>query len=110
MESNQIDVVAATVLGDFEQVENAQKTGFSRQGRRDIGEADWLDRINLDLAFLHAVPAADSYVRPHPDPDRARNFSAANSLPETLRKKHQKKERRYWPDFVETTPVTFFVS
>jgi hypothetical protein len=110
VETNQIDVVAATVLSDFEQVENAQKTLFSRQGRRDIRETDRLDRVHLNLALLHSITAAHSNVRPRPDPDRARNFSATNSLPEALRKKHQEKERRYWPDFVETTPVTFFVS
>ena len=88
MEANQIDPVAAAVLGHFEEVEDAEKPGFASQGRRDIGQPDGLDRIHLDFAFLHPVAATDFDVRPRPDTDGASDLSSADSLPETLGKEH----------------------
>ena len=43
---------------DLEQVQNAKESRLARQFRSNIRKPYWLDRIDLNLAFLHTVPRA----------------------------------------------------
>ena len=89
MESNQIDILAFAVLGHFQQIDDAQKTGLPRQLRSDIRKADRLDGIHLDLAFFHTIPMTDDDVRTLPYPHAASNFSKSDSLAKALGKRHK---------------------
>ena len=88
MKPDQIDVLAFSVLRDFEQVEHTKKARRPCQLWSDIRETDRLDRINLDRAFFHAVPRAHLDVGPHPYSDAASDFSATNSLAQALGEDH----------------------
>ena len=90
MEADQIDVFAFAVLGDFQQIDEAQETRFARQLRSDVRKADRLDGIDFDLAFFHAVAVADLDVGARPDADAARDFAAADSLAKALGEHHEK--------------------
>ena len=89
MEPDQIDVLAVTVLRDLEEVDHTVETRFPRQLWRDVGEADRLDRIHLDLTLFHAVAGAHVDVGTRPYSDAARDVSAANSLAQALREDHE---------------------
>src|SRR6185437_13357713 len=90
-EPNQIDLVATAVLGHLEQVEDSQKTRCPRQFRCDVREANRLDRVHLDLAFVHPVTAAQSNVRPRPDSNPAlispRRIPSRRRFATSIRKK-----------------------
>jgi hypothetical protein len=89
VEPNQIDIFARAVLGNLEQIDDAEETRFARQLRSDIRKTEWLDRIHLDLTFLHAVPGAHFDVGTRPYADTASDFSATNSLAKSLGEHHE---------------------
>ena len=89
MEPDQIDVLAFSVLRDFEEVEHTKETRRTCQLWSDIRETDRLDRINFDLTVFHAIPCAHLDVGMHPYPDAASDFAAANSLAQALGEDHR---------------------
>jgi hypothetical protein len=91
VEPNQVDVLAFTVLRDFEQIDDTQETRLARQSWSDVQKADRLDGIHFDLTFIHTVPGACFDVRASPDSDAASDFSATNSIAKTLREDHDEK-------------------
>src|ERR1035441_4396136 len=86
---NQIDVLAFTVLRHLEQIHDAQETRLARQLPSDIRKTDWLDRIHLDLTFVHPVPVAHFDVGPRPYSDAASDFTATNSVAKALGEDHE---------------------
>jgi hypothetical protein len=88
VESDQIDVLALTVLRDLEEVEHTFETRRSRQLWSDIRETDRQDRIYFDLTLLHPVAVADPYVGTHPYADAASDLAAPNSVAQALREDH----------------------
>ena len=90
MEPNQIDVLAFTVLRDFEQVDETEESRLSRQCRSDVRKTYRLDRIHFDLTFFHLVPFAHFDVRARPYSDTASDFSSTNSIAKSLGKRHEK--------------------
>jgi hypothetical protein len=89
VEADQVDVSAAAVIGDLEQVDDAEKARFARQLRRDVGKADGLDGIDFDLSFLHRIPAAHLHVRARPDTDAARDLAVANPFAQPFGEHHR---------------------
>jgi hypothetical protein len=92
---DQIDVLAATVLCDLEEVDYTLETRLPRQLWSDIRETDRQDRIHLDLALLHPVAVTDLDVGARPDSDAARDFAATNALSQALREDHAKSLPRH---------------
>jgi len=88
VEANQVNVFALAVLGDFEQIEDAEKSGGAGELGSDVGKADRLDRIDFDCAFLHAVLGAYFDVRARPDADATGDFAAADAVAKTLGECH----------------------
>jgi len=88
VESNQIDILAWAMLGNFEQIDDAQETGLARQLRCDIRKADRLNGIHLNLTVFHTIPMTDDDVRTLPYTHAASNFSKADSLAKALGKRH----------------------
>src|SRR5262249_4544203 len=88
VEANEVDVLASTVLGDFEHVQDAEESGFTCKLWCDIREANRFDRIDLNGAFLHWVSTADEDMRPRPEADAAGDFAAADSVAKSFREDH----------------------
>src|SRR4051812_21026755 len=76
------------MVSDLEQIDDAEETRLSCKGRGDIGQADRLDGVHLDVALIHGIAAADLDVWTRPDSDTARNFAATNPLAKTRGKHH----------------------
>ena len=89
MKSNQVDILAFTVLGDFEQINQAQESRLARQRRGDIGKTDRRNGIHFDLTFLHTIPVAGDNMGPRPYSDTAGDFSSTNSIAKPLGKRHE---------------------
>ena len=88
MKPNEVDVATLAVLGDFQEIDDAEKSGCARKLRSNIGQTDRLNRINFDLAFFHAVAAAYLDVRAFPDANATGNLTAAHAIAETPGKDH----------------------
>lgn len=88
MESNQVDVVAATVLRDREEVGHIFETRTSRQVWSDVGQTNRLNRIHFDLTLIHAVAPANLDVGTCPDSDAASDGASSHSLSEPLGEDH----------------------
>ena len=91
MESNQVNILASSVLRDLEQIDETQESRFAGQRWSNIGKPDRLNRIYLDLALLHAVARADSNVRTRPESNARRDLSATNSLAKPLGERHDRR-------------------
>jgi hypothetical protein len=88
VEADQVDLFAGAVLGNFQQIEDAEESGFAREVGSDIREADGLNGIDFDFAFFHAVSSADFDAGSLPNADAACDVSATNAIAEALRKHH----------------------
>src|SRR6266478_3004767 len=89
VEANQVDILAAAVFCDFEQVKDPEETGFAGQFRSDVRKSDWLDGVDFDRSFFHTVALADGDARRHPDADGAGDFAAADAFPEAFGEDHR---------------------
>jgi hypothetical protein len=76
------------VLGDFEQVQHTEKTGFARELRSDVGKAVRLDRVDFNLAFFHAVARAHVDAWTHPDAVAAGDVTAADTVAKAFGEGH----------------------
>src|SRR5215475_9311442 len=76
METDEADLFAFAVFGDFEEIEDAEKAGFAGQGRGNVGQADRLDGVNFDVAFFHDITLADGDAWAHPEADGGGDFTA----------------------------------
>jgi hypothetical protein len=81
-------MLTSTVSRDFKQVQNAKKSRLARQFRSNIWKPYRLDRIDLNLAFIHTVPHAHSHAGTRPDSHTASDFSATYSLAKSFSERH----------------------
>jgi hypothetical protein len=88
MEPNQIYILAFPMLGDLQQINDAQESRFSRQHRSDLLKPDLFDRIHLNLAFFHPVPVAGFDMGALPDADAASDSSLPNAFAKPLGEGH----------------------
>src|SRR5262245_2872701 len=88
VKSNQVDVRAAAVSGNLQQVLHALKPRLTRQLVRDVILDHRRDRIDDDVAVVHRVAATDLDVRARPDANAATDSAAANALAETFGENH----------------------
>jgi len=90
METDQVDVLAGSVPGDFEEIDEAEESGLARELRGDFLEGDLVDRIDFDVAFLHAIAVAGFDVRIFPDADAAGDFAGTDAVAETPGENHMR--------------------
>jgi hypothetical protein len=77
---HEIDVLAFTVFGNFQKIEDAKEPGGDGQLVRNVLKPDGFDRIHFDLpVIVDRVPSADFYMRAHPYPDTARDFTVPDA-------------------------------
>src|SRR5262245_52828163 len=88
VEANQIHVFAATMLRDREQILHVHESGLARQVVGGVVELDRLDRVGLDLTFIHGIAPADLDVGVHPDADAAPDSPAADPFAKALGEDH----------------------
>ena len=74
---------------DLEQVQNAKESRLARQLRSDIWKPHRLNRIDLNLAFLHTISCAYSDAGTHPESHTASDFSPTNALAKSFSKRHE---------------------
>ena len=89
MESNEVNVLALSVLRDLKQINYAQETRLPRQRWSNLKKANRFDGIYLDLTFLHAIAGAHLYARTLPDSDAAGDFSMTYSLAKAFGEQHK---------------------
>jgi hypothetical protein len=73
---------------DLEKVQDTRESRLTRQLRSNIRKPYQLDRVHLDLAFLHAVTPSYFDVGTYPNSDTASDFSAAYSLAKSFAEHH----------------------
>jgi len=88
VEADEVDVLAAAVFRDLEQVEDTEEAGLLGESRRDVGNADGFDGVDFNGALLHAVAAADQDVGTSPKPDARSDFAATNAVAQALGERH----------------------
>jgi len=88
VKSDQVDVIARTMLRYLQQIDHTQETGFKRQLMSDIEKRDLLDGIDLNFTVLHAVAVAHLDLWAHPDANAAGDGPAPYTLPKTLGEHH----------------------
>ena len=93
MEADQVDIFALPVLRYFEQIDDAQESGLSRQCWSDLLKTDGFDRIHFDLTFFHLVAVAGFNVGALPYPDAACDLSSTNPVAEPLGEHHEESLR-----------------
>ena len=93
MEADEVDLVTAAVFGDFEQIEDAEKSGGAGKLRRNVGQADGIDGLDFDVAFFHRVTSSDFDAWNFPNADAKGYFAAADSIAEAFGEHHGRSLR-----------------
>jgi len=88
MKAHQVNVLAFAMLRNLKQIQHPKKSRRTCQLRRDIGKPDRLNRIHLDLTFLHTISASHAHTRTQPDADGTGNISAPHSIAKPFGKHH----------------------
>jgi hypothetical protein len=88
VEADEIDVVSFAVFGDFEEIEDSEEPRCTRELGSDVGEADWLDGVDLDLALVHGISTSYADAWTHPNADGRGDLSAAYPIAKALGENH----------------------
>src|SRR5258708_3134352 len=83
-ELDQINPLARAVLGGLQQIDHAGEAAATRQLRRDIAQADLLDRGDADATGRQGIGAADLDMAPLPDAHAAGDLAALDALAQRL--------------------------
>src|SRR6476646_5612508 len=85
---DEIDVGAAAVLGDLEEVDNALEARAARQFAGDVIKRNALDGIDDNVPILHRVDTADLDMRALPDAHAAGDPPLAHALAKAFGEHH----------------------
>src|ERR1700756_2021311 len=88
MEPDEIDVLAASVLRNLQQIRDAREPRLARDLVRDVVESDLLDGVDFDLPRAQPIAVSDLHPRRHPDADAARDLAGANGVAQVFRELH----------------------
>jgi hypothetical protein len=88
MKVNEIDIFSATMFRHVEKIPHACKATCAHQIRRDLRECNWKDRIDFDLAFLHAIPLTYDDSRTMPYAHATRDTAGTDSVAQILYEQH----------------------
>jgi hypothetical protein len=72
----------------IEKIPYAFEAAGARQFQSDIRERNRNDRIDFDLAFLHAIPLTNGYAGPMPDANAAGDTAGTDSIAQILYEQH----------------------
>jgi hypothetical protein len=88
MEADEIHIFAWAMLGDLQQIDQAEKSRLACEGGRDFLKTDLFDGVYFDFPFLHAISLAGGDVRILPNPDAASNLAAPDAVAEAFGEGH----------------------
>ena len=88
MEPNQVNLVAATVSRNLQQIIHALEPRFTGQTIGDILKRNLRNRIHYDVALVHRVTTAHLYMRTRPDANAASDLPVPYSLAKAFGKHH----------------------
>jgi hypothetical protein len=88
MKADQVDVPAAAVSCDSQQIIHAFEPRFTGEIVRDVGERHRGDRVDDDMAFVHLIAATDLDVRTGPDANAASDSAAADPIAKSFGELH----------------------
>jgi hypothetical protein len=88
VEPNQVNLVAATMLRNVQQLFHAAETRLACKILRDVPESDRDNRINDYVPLVHTVSTARLDVRPLPDSDATPDSPASNPVAKVLGEHH----------------------
>jgi hypothetical protein len=89
MKPDQVDILAAAMFRNLEEVDQTLEAGFTRELRGDIRKTNGLNGIDFDLAFVHRIAAANPDAWTYPDANAARDVAAPHAIPKTFREDHR---------------------
>ena len=89
MEADEVDVLAFAVLGDFEQIEDAEEAGGAGELGSDVWKADGFDGVDFDVAFFHLVTLADGDAWAKPEANAAGDAAGADAVAKALGEYHR---------------------
>jgi hypothetical protein len=90
MEPNQVDVVAAAVLCDLQQILHTFEPRLTGQIVGDVLHSYLRNRIDEDVSLVHRVTTTDLYMRPLPDANAALDSSVANCVSKSFSEHHRR--------------------
>ena len=79
---------------DLEKIDDSKEARLARQLWSDVQKTDWLNGIDFDLTFLHAVALAGRDMGAGPDAHAASDFTATNAIAKTLGEDHDESLHR----------------
>ena len=85
MKPNQVDVLAAAVSCDTQELLDAVEPGFSRQIVCDLVDGHRFNGVDDDVSLVHGIPATNFHTRPYPDANATSDSAAPDSLSKTFR-------------------------
>ena len=88
MEPDEINILARTVFGHFEQVADVLEAAGPCETGSDVTERYRGDRIDFDFAALHAVSLPSAYVWPLPDADAGRDRTGSHAVAKIFDEEH----------------------
>ena len=88
MKVDEEDVPPGTVLRDLKQIDSTLEPALSGQRSSDVPQPDRPYRSYHDVAVTHAIATSYFHVTALPDPHRAPNLAAADSVAELFRENH----------------------
>lgn len=88
MKPNQVDVIAAPMLCDPEQIIYAFEPRFTSQIVRHIFESNLLNRVNDDITLIHWVTTTHLHVRVFPDANAALDSAVSDSIAKAFGEYH----------------------
>src|ERR1051325_1551826 len=94
VEVDEEHALAAAVLGGCEQIVDVAEPRLAGERRREVGELDRNDGVDLDLPGWQRVAASGLDMRAYPDPHAACDLAAAHAIAELLRELHKRPQVR----------------
>lgn len=92
VEANEVDVLAAAVFCDLEQIENSKESRFTSDLWRNVWKPDRFDGVDFDGALAHAVSLTNQNMRTSPKTNATGDFSATNSFPKSFGEYHERSD------------------
>lgn len=88
MEVDEIDELAAAVLGDFQEIFGILETTSAPEIVIDIGQRDLPDGVHFDVAPAQPIPSVQRHVRPLPNPHGACSPAPDDAIVQALGEQH----------------------
>jgi hypothetical protein len=97
VEPDQVDVIAAAVLRDAQQIIHAVEPRLAGQIVGDVAQGDRNNRIDDDVAIVHLITATGLDMGARPDANTASDSAASDAFAKALGEHHEHLNRAIKP-------------